>query len=391
MIDARMDKRIVLAHDWLVGLRGGEWVLDRLARLFGPTDLYTLVDDGSFLSQAISACRVVTSPLQRLPGAAGKWRRHYLPLMPWAVARLKVKPCDLLISTSSAVMKSIRPPAGTPHLCYCHSPARYIWEQTADYDIGAGGRLRGLGLRVFGGYLRRADLATVGRVTKFLANSRHTAARIERCYGREATVVYPPVRTDYFTPDETIPREDWLLVVAALEPYKRTDIVIEAANRAGFPLKVVGSGSQAKALTEMAGENVQMLGRVSDEDLRDLYRRAKALVFPQVEDFGIIAVEAQAAGCPVLAYNSGGATETVSEGTGILFESQSAAGVIDAVAALDARRLDAGACRRNAERFSAAVFDDAIVREVAGLLDRPVQAALSPAPSAASVRESSGS
>ena len=391
MIDAHEEKRIALAHDWLVGLRGGEWVLDRLARLFGPTDLYTLVDDGLFLSEAISACRVVTSPLQRFPAAAGRWRRHYLPLMPWAVGRLKVKPCDLLISTSSAVMKSIKPPAGTPHLCYCHSPARYIWEQTADYDIGAGGRLRGIGLRLFGGYLRRSDLATVGGVTKFLANSAHTAARIQRCYGREATVVYPPVRTDYFTLDETVQREDWLLVVAALEPYKRTDIVIEAANRAGFPLKVVGNGSQAEALADAAGDNVQLLGRVSDEDLRDLYRKAKALVFPQVEDFGIIAVEAQATGCPVLAYAAGGATETVNEETGILFESQSAEGVIEAVAALDGKRFDPDACRRNAERFSASVFDESILREVRALLDKPAQAALSPASPGAGERVSSGS
>ncbi|UCD73770.1 MAG: glycosyltransferase [Phycisphaerales bacterium] len=368
MIDTPAEKRIALAHDWLVGLRGGEWVLDRLARLFGPTDLYTLVDDGRFLTEAISACRVVTSPLQRFPGAAGRLRRHYLPLMPWAVGRLKVKPCDLLISTSSAVMKSIRPPAGTPHLCYCHSPARYIWEQTSDYDVGAGGKLRGIGLRAFGGYLRKSDLATVGGVTKFLANSEHTAARIQRCYEREATVVYPPVRTDYFTVDESVPREDWLLVVAALEPYKRTDIVIEAANRAGFPLKVVGSGSQAKSLREMAGENVQLLGRVSDEELRDLYRRARGLLFPQVEDFGIIAVEAQATGCPVLAYAAGGAVETVNEQTGILFESQTTDGVIGAVEALEGKRIDPDACRRNAERFSATVFDESIKFEITELL-----------------------
>ena len=147
MIDRLKDRRVALAHDWLVGLRGGEWVLDRLARLFGPTTLYTLVSDGLFLTEAIAACEVRTSPLQRFPGAAGRWRRHYLPLMPWAVERISVAPCDLLISTSSAVMKSIIPPPHTPHLCYCHSPARYIWGLTDAYATGVGGRDRALHAR----------------------------------------------------------------------------------------------------------------------------------------------------------------------------------------------------------------------------------------------------
>lgn len=368
MIDPTGDRSIVLAHDWLVGLRGGEWVLDRLARLFGPTDLYTLVDDGRFLSDAISACRIVTSPLQKFPNAPGKWRRHYLPFMPWAVGRLKVKPCDLLISTSSAVMKSIKPPADTPHLCYCHSPARYIWEQTADYGVGSGGRLRGLALRAIGGRFRRWDRATASTVTTFLANSRHTAERIRRCYDREATVVYPPVRTDFFTLDRSIPREDWLLVVAALEPYKRTDIVIEAANRAGFRLKVVGGGSQASSLADLAGGDVEMLGRVGEESLRELYQRARALVYPQQEDFGIIAVEAQATGCPVVAYAAGGAGESIAEETGVFFQEQTAAAVAEAVAMLDGRVIEPQMCRANALRFSEAVFDEAITREVDRLL-----------------------
>jgi len=363
--------RVALAHDWLVGLRGGEWVLDRLARLFGPTDLYTLVDNGAALTEAIRRCRVITSPLQRLPGAAGRLRRHYLPLMPWAVERLAVQPCDVLISTSSAVMKSIIPPEGVPHLCYCHSPARYVWEQSADYATGSGGGLRSFGLRAISSRFKRWDRRTAARVTRFLANSEHTARRIERCFDRDAAVVYPPVRTEFFTSARSTPREAWFLVVAALEPYKRTDLVVEAANRAGIPLKVVGDGSQATALAAAAGPTVEMLGRVDDETLRDLYRRARALVFPQLEDFGIIAAEAQACGCPVIgcAEGGGGATEIVTDETGLLFPRRTSESLLEAILEFETRDFSRTACRRNAERFSERVFDDAILAHVGELYD----------------------
>lgn len=362
-------KRIALAHDWLVGLRGGERVLDRLAHLFGPTDVYTLVQNGPPLTDAIARCDIITSPLQKFPGASGKWRRHYLPLMPWAVGRIRVKPCDLLISTSSAVMKSIKPPRGAPHVCYCHSPARYIWEQSDDYAVGAGGNIRALGLRAVRPMFQRWDRKTADRVTKFLANSSHTAARIKRCYDREAEVIYPPVRTDFFTLDQTVQREDWYLLVAALEPYKRADIAIEAANRRPFHLKVVGDGTQLEALRAIAGPTVQMLGRVQDEQLRDLYRRARALIFPQIEDFGIIAAEAQACGCPVIAFAGGGAMEIVTERTGVLFIEQTPASLLDAIQSLDARRVLAADCCANAQRFSESVFDRAMTNVVNEMLD----------------------
>ena len=349
-------------------MRGGEFVLDRLARQFGPTELYTLVSNGRPLTEAISACRVITSPLQRLPGASGRLRRQYLPLMPWAVGRLKVAPCDLLISTSSAVMKSIRPPKGTPHLCYCHSPARYIWAQTQEYATGSGGRWRGIGLGLIGPVFRRWDRATADRVTMFLANSQHTAERIQRYVGREAQVVYPPVRTDWFTPDPGVQREDWLLVVSALEPYKRTELVVRAASHAGLKLKVAGQGSQQKALAGAAGPTVEMLGRVDDQTLRDLYRRAKALVFPQVEDFGLIPVEAQATGCPVIAFAGGGALETVTPQTGILLGNIRVAGLGEALADLDAAHRAPVQCRRTAERFKEQAFDEAIRRAVKTVL-----------------------
>jgi glycosyltransferase involved in cell wall biosynthesis len=350
--------KISLAHDWLVGLRGGEWVLDRLAHLFGPTEIYTLVNDHRFLTAAIAGCTVITSPLQKLPGASGRLRRHYLPLMPWAVERLQVRPCDLLISTSSAVMKSIKPPRGVPHLCYCHSPARYIWEQTDDYAHGSGGGIRAKGLKLIRKRFQEWDRRTAERVTRFLANSAHTAARIKRCYQRDAQVVYPPVRTEFFTPDACIEREDWWLVVSALEPYKRTDMIIDAAKKLNLKVRIAGSGSQRVELEQRArGANVEFLGRVSDEALRDLYRRAKALIFPQVEDFGIIAVEAQACGCPVIAFNGGGAREIIREDTGGFFEQQNTESLMGALDELPSRAITAEACRANALRFSAEAFD----------------------------------
>ena len=342
--------------------------------MFGPTNLYTLVSNGRPLTEAISACRVVTSPLQRFPGAAGRWRRHYLPLMPWAVGRLRVGSCDLVISTSSAVMKSIKPPPGVPHLCYCHSPARYIWGRTADYGAPSagvgrcGGRVRSWGLRAVRGPFRRWDRASADRVTTFLANSAHTAREVRRYYGREAHVVPPPVRTTWFSPDPSVARENWLLVVAALEPYKRTDLVIEAANRARLELKVAGSGSELEALRAAAGPTVEMLGWVDDLKLRDLYRRARALVHPQAEDFGITAVEAQAAGCPVIAYAAAGALETVTPATGVFFETQTVEALLEAMAAFEGAPIDPVACRRNAERFTEEAFDGGIREQVAKLI-----------------------
>lgn len=376
MIDESASRRILLAHDWLVGLRGGEHVLDRLAQLYGPTTIYTLVASNPALTPAIAACKVVTSPLQRFPGASGGLRRMYLPLMPWAVERLRVEACELLISTSSAVIKSIRAPHGVPHLCYCHSPARYIWSQRDDYAVGAGGFVRSLGLRLFAKRLQRWDRATAGadRVTRFLANSEHTARRIEECFGREAHVVYPPVRTEFFTPDASVKREEWYLVAGALEPYKRADLVIDAANRARLPLKVAGTGSQFRALAARAGATVEMLGRVTDDKLRDLFRRAKALIHPQQEDFGITAVEAQACGCPVIAYAAGGALETVTDATGVFFREQSVDAIVAAIEDFSRRMVSSADCRVNAERFAAERFDAGIAHHVSELLAQHVDA-----------------
>lgn len=359
---------IVLVHDWLVTVRGAERVLDRFAARYGPTDLYSLVHDGSPLTPAIDACRFHLSPLQRFPGARGPLRRWYLPIIPRMIESLKIRQCDLVLSDSSSVAKSVKVPEGVPHLCYCHSPARYIWDQTDDYATGSMGFLRAGGLRTIRKRFQRWDRKTAGGVDCFLANSHHIADRIQRCWDRDSTVVYPPVRTEYFTTDADIGREDWFLVVGALEPYKRTDLAIQAAVQGGYGIKVVGGGSQLDALRRESLPNVEFLGRIPDDELRELYRRARALLFPQEEDFGIVAVEAQACGCPVIAFRRGGAMEIITDDSGLFVDEQSPEAFSDAMREATQWTIRDADCRRNAERFSCEAFDASMDEQIRKIL-----------------------
>jgi len=354
---------VAYAHDWLVGLRGGELILDRLIGNFGPGPIYTLVSNAAPLSEAIDACPVRTSFLQRFPAAAGAWRRWYFPLMPAAVDRLAVAECDLLLSTSSCVMKGIKPPPRAVHVNYNLSPARYIWAQHSNYDGG----LRGFGLRCFGPLFKRWDRRTAAHVDLFIAESTYIAEQIRDCYGRDSVVVFPPVRTEFFTPDSSVAREDFWLLAAALEPFKRADLAIKAANQTGHRLIVAGSGSLDHELRAMAGPSVEFVGMLPADQLRDLYRRARLFLFPSLEDFGIAPVEAMACGCPVVALRGGGALDTVNESCGAFMETQT---VDDMLRAIDQLPTEAGeACRANAERFSEAVFDEAIRKHVAEALE----------------------
>lgn len=379
-------RRIALAHDWLVNNRGGEAVLAHIAgvalRQADPGGLYTLFDGYGEYGNAIDSFARTTSVLNPLPGPARRW---LLPAYPMAVEGLSRAlardharvPIDLLISTSSGLIKGVCAPAGVGHLCYCHAPARYLWSMTDAYTRGAAGRVRALGFGLFGKSLRAWDRRTADHVDVFLANSTHVAREILRCFGREATVVHPPVRTDLFTPDPAVPREDFWFCFGAHEPYKRTDLAIDAALRSGTRLVIAGGGSAISSLRAHASRApaglIEFRGRVSDEALVDLYRRARCLIFPQIEDFGIVAVEAQACGCPVVARRAGGALDSVIEGeTGSFFEGESADAIVEAVGRLpeDTART-AAACRMNAERFGTDRFERSIQSAIGSAIGEP--------------------
>ncbi len=378
--------KIALVHDWLTGMRGGEKCLQVLCRRFPQARLYTLLHDRGSTSEAIERMRITTSFLQRLPGV----KRHYrylLPLMPTAIGSFQIPDdVDLVVSFSHAVAKSIRPPAGVPHVCYCFTPMRYAWHRRADYfRVGVSSALKkpiDAARNLVLDWMRQWDRCTADRVTHFIAISRTIAERIEECYGRESRIIYPPVDTGFYTPGD-VAREDFYLYAGALAPYKRVDLAIEAANRLARRLIVIGSGTDRQRLERMAGPTVSFKGWTSDEEIRDHMRRARALIFAANEDFGIVPLEAQACGTPVIALSQGGATETVigphagepdttdAGVTGFFFDEQTPESVAAAIRGFEAapQRFDAQLARRQAQRFSLQRFERELVgyvKEVAG-------------------------
>jgi glycosyltransferase involved in cell wall biosynthesis len=352
--------RVVLVHDWLTGMRGGEKVLESLCRLFPAAELVTLVHKPGSVSSLIADRRIRTSFVQWLPQATRRYR-HYLPLFPTAVECLDLDDADLVVSTSHCAAKAVVAPGRAVHVCYCHSPMRYAWDQFEAYfgpaRLGASGSAA---VRPVMNWLARWDRATANRVDHFVANSRFVAGRIERYYNRRASVLYPPVDTRFFTPGDGL-RGPYFLVVSALVPYKRIEIAIGAAQQMGARLKIVGTGPDEAALRARAGSGVEFLGALSPEDLRAAYRGATALVLPAEEDFGIAPVESMACGRPVVALGRGGATETVVHGvTGWLVETASTAAFADAMAEADRRALDPAPIVAHAAGFSVDHFESGL-------------------------------
>jgi glycosyltransferase involved in cell wall biosynthesis len=345
--------RVALVHDWLTGMRGGEKVLEVLCELYPDADILTLFHRRGSVSPTIERHHIHTSWLQRLPLADRHYRR-YLPLFPAAVERFDLSPYDLVISSSHCVAKSVIRPARARHLCYCHSPMRYAWDQFDAY-FGAdrvGAVASRLLYRPILSRLAAWDARTATRADRFVANSRHVAGRIGRYYNREATVVYPPVDTAFYSPAAIAP-ESHFLIVSALVPYKRIDLAIEACRRVGARLRIVGDGPDRTRLERIAGGDVALLGSLSDEAVRDEYRRALAFILPGEEDFGIAPLEAQACGRPVVALARGGALETVVDGeTGVLFTELTAESLIAAINRAAGLRVEPGRVRAHAEQFS---------------------------------------
>ncbi|MBE2213870.1 MAG: glycosyltransferase [Opitutaceae bacterium] len=365
-IDSQHDD-VRLAHHWFAARRGGERTMEEIASLFPGAPVSTLVLNRAALGGDLVDRRFTISPLGLI---APRWVEHrkLLPLFPWAIRRLRVpQGTRLLVSSDAALIKGMPRPPGCVHVCYCHTPPRYLWDQADDYarrsaGLGPGGRW--LFRRTLAG-LRRFDLRAAANVDHFIANSATVADRIRRTYGREAVVIHPPVAVDRFAPTTAV--GDYYLVVAELVSYKRVDLAVEACSRLGRRLVVVGDGPELGRLKEAAAPSVEFRGRLGDAEVAALMGSARAFLHPQMEDFGITAVEAQAAGRPVIALRAGGALETVIDGrTGVFFDEASVDGMMDAVRRFEpmAASFDSDVCRTHATTFAAARFR----RELSSLL-----------------------
>lgn len=369
--------RVALVHDWLTGMRGGERVFEVFCELFPEAEIFTLFHFQGSVSKTIEKHPIHTSRLSRLPGA----KRHYrswLPLFPSAIESFRLHDFDLVLSSSHCVAKGVRA-GGAPHLSYCHTPMRYVWDRFEDYF----GRDRPIHQRLAAhacrGFLQRWDRHSNEDVDRFVANSRHVARRIAVFYGREADVVHPPVDVDRFRPADEI--GDYYLIVSALVPYKRVELALRAFAGSGRRLVVVGHGPEAAALRRVAGNapEIEWLGWQSDSEVAKLMSRARAVLLPGEEDFGIVPLEAMASGRPAIALGRGGALETVVDlrcpgkamPTGVLFDEPTVESLEDAIATLERSlaEFDPVALRTHAESFSRPVFRSRVRELIASFLE----------------------
>ncbi|MBC8549144.1 MAG: glycosyltransferase [Candidatus Brocadiales bacterium] len=370
--------KVALVHDWLTGMRGGEKVLEVFCELFPDAHLYTLLHEKGSLSDTIEDMDIRTSFIQKLPFIKKKYR-HLLPIFPTAIERFDLRGYDLVLSSSHCVAKGVITGADTLHICYCFTPMRYIWDL---YDLYFGKQRASIITRLATSfvlnYLRKWDVVSSQRVDKFVAISRYIAERIKKNYGRNSDLIYPPVDYSYFKPG--LSYKDFYLMVSPLAPNKRVDIAVETFNTIDLPLIVIGSGQEEKKLEKIAGKNIKLMGWQPDEIVREHYVNCKALIFPGVEDFGIVPLEAQACGKPVIAYGKGGALETIvplgkeiisekgqsSNATGLFFYEQTPESLAQAVLHFEKvqDQFNWQVIRKNAESFDRAIFKDKIKKYI---------------------------
>ena len=356
--------RTAIVHYWLVNIRGGEKVLAALLEMFPDADIFTHVINRQAASSLVGNHRVVTSRINRLPFAK-KFYQLYMPFMPNALMDFNLQEYDLVISSESGPAKGVVPNPAAYHVCYCHSPMRYLWDMYHEYF-----REKNFFIRFFMKHLipglRLQDAVSANMVDYFIANSAYVAKRIMRCYNRNAEVIHPPVDVEKFLSCKRQP-QDFYLFFGQQTGYKRADIAIEACIASGRKLVVAGGGIQKKVMQKFqkAG-SVTFRGRITDEELRDLYASAKALIFPGIEDFGIVPVEAMAAGCPVIAYRRGGALETVKENvTGIFFDEQTPQSLIEAMDHFERNEVtfnNRALFNNHVQQFSKTAFKERIQR-----------------------------
>ncbi|SDI66005.1 Glycosyltransferase involved in cell wall bisynthesis [Pseudomonas delhiensis] len=329
--------KVAIVHYWWLSNRGGEAVCSAIAEIYPEADIFIHVCDEDLVRKTLPSNfkgQIKTTFISRLPGARKHYQK-YLPLMPLALEQLNLTEYDLIISSESGPAKGVITRPDALHVCYCHSPMRYVWDMYHEYLSGTGRLIRML-FPAIAHWLRMWDKLSADRVDHFIANSRFVASRIQKFYRRQAEVIYPPVNVSEFSYSEE--RGDFYLCLGQLVAYKRADLAVEAFNKLGLPLIVVGEGELFNTLKEIANSNITLMGRQSFPIIKDLLQRCRGLVFPGLEDFGIVPVEAMAAGAPVIAYGKGGALDTVVHGkTGVLFHEQSIDALVQAV-----RQFEAG-------------------------------------------------
>jgi len=351
--------RVALVHDYLNQYGGAERVLEAFCEIWPDAPIYTLIYDKDRTGGAFEGRRIKTSFLQKIPFVRSH-HRPFMMLMPMAAESFDLAKYDLVISDSASFAKGVITRPKTLHICYCHTPTRYAWDDSHKYirEFGYPSLVTKL-IPIFMNYLRVWDEAAAQRPDKFIANSQCVAGRIKKYYGQDSVVINPPVKTDFFyVADKT---DDFFLAAGRFLPYKRFDLIIRAFNKLRWPLKIVGSGPEQKRLQKMAGPTIEFIGQISDEKLRDLYARCRAFIFPQEEDFGIVAVEAMAAGRPVIAFRSGGALEIIKEGeTGIFFEEQSVSSLLAALNRFDENNFEPQKIRAAALAFDRRIFKEKI-------------------------------
>ncbi len=351
--------RIALVHDYLTQYGGGERVLEAFMEIWPDAPIFTLLYDKKLTHGRFAGKEIHTSFLQKIPFAKSK-HRAFLGLMPLAAEQLDLSDYDVVLSDSASYAKGVITKPSTLHICYCHTPIRYAWDDSHKYikEFGYPSFIKKLAPIVIN-YIRLWDKEASTRVDKFLANSHFVKQRINKYYNAESEVIHPPVDTSMLEVADST--DDYFLMLGRFLPYKRFDIVIEAFNKLGWPLKIIGDGPERRKLLRMAGPNVEFLGGLSDWELNRYYSRCKAFLFPQEEDFGIVAVEAMAAGRPVVAYRGGGALEMIKEGvTGMFFDEQTADSLIGCLNNFKKYNFNSYAIRRHALQFDKEIFKERI-------------------------------
>lgn len=357
-----MSIRVAIVHDWLTGMRGGEAILDAICELYPKADLFTLLQTDFKMSPNILNGRTVhTSYLQkfmRFPRLQKEYRK-LLPLFPHAISTLDLSSYDLILSNTHCVAKGVRKKPGALHVSYVSTPMRYVWDMFDDYfGPKKSGALTSLVARAIRKPLQKWDVKSTESVDVLMANSHFVQTRIKDFWQRESTVVYPFVDIDRFPLRDTKP-SDYYLIVSAMAPYKRIDLAVEAFTRLKLPLKIIGKGQDEHKLRKMAhGQNIEFLGSLSNEALGEFYRKARAFIFPGLEDFGITPLEAMSSGRPVIAYGKGGLLDTVTTKTGIFFPEQAVESLMMAVKKMEKEHesFDGQECRKRAEEFSREKF-----------------------------------